>query len=222
MPDGPDYDKLRERLKRWHAGWFGKSLCPVPGLAYATGFVTADEERVLLEKINSMPWDKDTKYMNRRVQQYGWKYDYVKRCVAPEDLLGELPEFLLPLIERLHAVGILDETTQPDQCIINEYEPGVGIAPHIDLDAFGNEIVSISLGSNCRMVFDNVKTGATFDAFLAQRLVVRFKDEARHKWRHTIPARTTDVGPDGVGRTHRRRRVSITFRQVTNPRESGS
>lgn len=42
-----------------------------------------------------------------------------------------------------------------DQLIINEYQPGQGINPHIDnVKLFAEPIVSLSLGSECIMEFD--------------------------------------------------------------------
>lgn len=38
--------------------------------------------------------------------------------------------------------------------IINEYEPGQGISPHIDnINLFKDIIVSLSLSSDCIMIF---------------------------------------------------------------------
>jgi len=42
----------------------------------------------------------------------------------------------------------------PDQVIINEYQPGQGISPHIDCErCFGPRIFIISLGSQAVMEF---------------------------------------------------------------------
>lgn len=41
-----------------------------------------------------------------------------------------------------------------DQLIVNEYEPGQGINPHIDnIKLFKSDIASLSLGSDCIMIF---------------------------------------------------------------------
>ena len=40
-----------------------------------------------------------------------------------------------------------------DQMIVNAYEAGAGISAHIDLSAFDDAIVAISLGSTCVMQF---------------------------------------------------------------------
>ncbi len=42
-----------------------------------------------------------------------------------------------------------------DQLIVNEYQPGQGISPHIDNKTlFSDIIVSLSLGSNAVMIFE--------------------------------------------------------------------
>ena len=41
-----------------------------------------------------------------------------------------------------------------DQLIVNEYQPGQGISPHIDNQTlFGDVVVSVSLSSNTIMTF---------------------------------------------------------------------
>lgn len=54
-----------------------------------------------------------------------------------------------------------EDKSQPiefNQLIINEYLPGQGINPHVDNPTlFSSPIVSVSLGSECVMEFDNEK-----------------------------------------------------------------
>ena len=98
----------------------------VPGLSLLPDFITEDEERELLSVIDQQPWLAD---LQRRVQHYGYRYDYTARQVTADLYLGVLPDWLQPLATRLHCEGLF--ATQPDQVIVNEYQLGQGIALHV-------------------------------------------------------------------------------------------
>ncbi len=97
--------------------------------------------------------------------------------------------------------------------IINEYEPGQGIAPHIDCQpCFTGTIISLSLGSACVMDLMHKETREEKQLLLEPRSLLLMKEEARYKWTHGIAKRKSDRYE---GRTiTRRRRVSLTFRKV--------
>lgn len=172
-------------------------------------FVSEDESHRLMEAIDESPWRTDLK---RRVQHYGWRYDYRERRVTEEMRLGPLPEWLLPLAESIGELAEFDQ--RPDQVIVNEYRPGQGIAAHVDCEpCFGPAIASLSLGGSAEMIFRNRKSGEQWPLTLAPLNLLILSGEARYDWTHEIPARKSDV-IEGV-RQPRSRRVSLTFRTVT-------
>jgi len=179
----------------------------VKGLGYLKNFITPEEATELLTYIDNQPWRKD---LQRRVQHYGWVYNYKNRSVSPADCLGPLPEPFQKLAEKMVSQRLTN--TQFDQVIVNEYKPGQGIGKHIDQpQMFGPEIVTISLGSACTMRFSRGQTH--YDVMLEPCSIALLRDEARYKWTHAIPARVTDVTTEGIP-YERTRRVSLTFRQV--------
>ena len=183
------------------------SSAPIPGLGYVPDFVPPGQEAELLARIDATPWRHDLK---RRVQHYGYRYDYRARTVTPSDRLGDLPGWLAPLADRLWDAGWF--ARRPDQVIVNEYQPGQGISAHIDCaPCFGDTIASLSLGSPAVMRFTR-PGDAPVDLPLPARSLVVLSGEARYDWRHAIPARKSDPGPHG--RIPRARRVSLTFRTV--------
>jgi alkylated DNA repair dioxygenase AlkB len=180
----------------------------VPGLLYLPDYITAEEEISLLAAIDCQPWLTDLK---RRVQQYGYRYDYKKRAVDREMYLGLLPGWIMPLAERIHADGLIAEI--PDQAIINEYAPGQGIASHVDcIPCFGDTILSLSLGTPCVMIFTEIRTERDVPILLASRSLVVMRGASRSLWKHGIMPRKMDVFR---GKPFERgRRVSVTFRKV--------
>lgn len=186
-----------------------EATMPIDGFQYVKNYITEYQHDWLLTEIDKHEWLTDLK---RRVQHYGFKYDYKARKVNYDMHIGELPEWLKRLSQKLHKDGHMPEVA--DQVIINEYEQGEGISSHIDCEpCFEGTIVSLSLGSGCVMNFTN-KFDKTkkIPVWLEPRSLVALSGEARYEWLHGIAARKWD---EWDGEKHeRQRRVSLTFRKV--------
>jgi alkylated DNA repair dioxygenase AlkB len=180
----------------------------IPGLVYLQDHINPAEEQALLRKIDSLPWLSDLK---RRVQHYGYRYDYKARAVTQDLYLGLLPDWLSTHAAALHREGIFEQP--PDQVIVNEYLPGQGIAPHVDcVPCFTGTVASLSLGSPCVMNFSRTDGGRKVSRLLEPRSLLVLSGEARYQWTHAIAPRKADAF---AGKTiPRTRRVSLTFRKV--------
>jgi alkylated DNA repair dioxygenase AlkB len=171
-------------------------------------FVSVGRERELLSYIDSAPWLLD---LRRRVQHCGWRYDYKARRVTADALLGALPDWLQPEVGALCGRGFFDPA--PDQVIVNEYEPGQGIAPHIDcVPCFGPTIASLSLGGTAEIQFENRATSERLEVHFSPQSLLLLTGPAWFEWHHGIAARKSD--PVGRKRLPRKRRISLTFRRV--------
>jgi alkylated DNA repair dioxygenase AlkB len=172
----------------------------IPGLQYVPDFITAAEEQTLVEIIDQQPWLHDLK---RRVQHYGYKYDYKARAVTADSYLGPLPDWFMSVTRRLPF--------KPDQAIVNEYLPGQGISAHVDcVPCFADTIASLSLGSRAVMQFTNGQE--KHGLYLEPRSLIILSGPARYEWMHAIPARKADVA-QGF-KIERKRRLSLTFRTI--------
>jgi alkylated DNA repair dioxygenase AlkB len=178
----------------------------IPGLFYGTEGSWDIESGAgdLLSLIDQRPWSNELK---RRVQHFGYKYDYRDKRISANSYVGELPEEYLSIGQRFVDVGLFKK--QPDQVIVNEYLPGQGIAPHVDcVPCFGPEIATITLGAAYPLLFQHRKTLQHITITPeASSLLILYK-EARYDWAHSIERRKEDNG------ISRGRRVSITFRTV--------
>jgi alkylated DNA repair dioxygenase AlkB len=180
----------------------------IKGLKYIPEFITSQEQNELINNISSNPWLTDIK---RRVQHYGYKYDYKARGIDYSMFLGELPAWVNNLAKRLFNENYIEQ--QPDQVIVNEYQPGQGIANHIDCEpCFGETIISISLISSCIMDFIHSKTKEKVELLLEPGSLVVINNEARHIWTHGIQARKADIY--NGRKIARNLRISLTFRKV--------
>lgn len=178
------------------------------GLKYLPDFISGEEADYLVQKIDAQSWRSDLK---RRVQHYGYRYDYKARQAREEDYLGPLPPFLRGLAERLSDADHFGSV--PDQVIVNEYMPGQGISAHVDCrPCFGDVIASLSLLSSCVMRLENGNVSQKVDLVLEPESLLVLSGEARHVWTHAIPARKSDIVN---GQKHpRSRRLSLTFREM--------
>ena len=179
---------------------------PVPGLRYVPDYLDPAEQDRLLRAVDSQPWSTE---LRRRVQHHGYRYDYRRKNVDRDQVLGPLPDWSTTLADRLLCDG--HTSGPPNQLIVNEYLPGQGIAPHVDsVTAFGDRIVSVSLGSACVLTLRH--DSAEVSILLAPGSVLALSGEARYRWTHGIAARRTDLVAGR--RIARDRRVSLTFRTV--------
>lgn len=179
---------------------------PISGLSYIPNYITSEQERNLVQMIDSQSWLTDLK---RRVQHYGYKYDYKSRRIDLSMKVGDLPDWLSAIAKRLYDEGIFKEI--PDQVIVNEYEAGQGITPHIDCEpCFEDTIVSLSLLSSVYMDFS--KGDEKIPLWLEPRSIIVLKDESRYDWKHGIASKKSD-NHNGE-KMVRERRISLTFRKV--------
>jgi alkylated DNA repair dioxygenase AlkB len=195
--------------KQTHLAVARQQARKVEGLELHPDFIDRNQELALLNHINSSEWLTE---LSRRVQHYGYKYDYRARKIDSSFFLGKLPDWLNEIALKIYHSNIIDFI--PDQVIINEYESGQGIAPHIDCEpCFGDTIVSLSLGSACIIDFERKPRSKEKVSILVEpRAILVMKHESRYNWYHGIPPRKTDKFNGELIR--RGKRVSITFRKV--------
>ncbi len=189
----------------------------IPGLQYIPCFLTDAEQAATVRYIDNLPWRDD---LERRVQHYGWRYDYRARGVGADMRIGPLPGWLRAIGQRLfNETGAFDR--EPDQAIVNEYLPGQGIAMHVDRHCFGPAVAMVSLGDAWEMDLRRVGAGRgkRESILLNPGSALVLAGEARNRWQHGIARREGER--DGGVRRLRERRVSLTFRTVLASEDAG-
>ena len=187
--------------------------CEIPGLVYKPDFITEEEETKLLACIDGAEWSTE---LRRRVQHYGWRYDYKQRQIDESMRLGELPEWARELGRRLVNEGLMRDL--PDQVIVNEYRGKQGISRHIDQPrSFAEHVATISLIETWGMVFRRRGSKEKIEKPLERRSVAVLTGDARYKWTHEIPSNRANEPRMEQGKRRwvkRTRRISLTFRTV--------
>ncbi|CAO0790450.1 unnamed protein product [Mucor circinelloides] len=146
--------------------------------------------------------------LKRRTQQYGHLFSYRYRKVLEE--YGPLPGFTDFLVDR-----IMDNKwmpNKPNHLLVNEYNPGQGIMPHVDAPAlFGAAILSLSLLSECIMKF--TCEDQSIDIILPRRSLAILTGDARYKFKHGISKDLIETTDSGII-IERDKRISFTFREI--------
>jgi alkylated DNA repair dioxygenase AlkB len=177
----------------------------IDGLILMENFIDEHEEAALIEAIDAREWSNQLK---RRTQQYGHIYDYSSRAEGPSKKADPIPEAFRLVVERLSDKSLLHD---PDQVIVNEYQPGQGIGAHIDHKTkFEDNIGSLSLLTPVTMEFTRTKDSKKVRLLLPRRSLLLMRREARYEWSHGI----SPVKTDPLTKQARKRRVSLTFRKM--------
>jgi alkylated DNA repair dioxygenase AlkB len=194
----------------------------IPGLYYFPNVIDPELADDITEFLNDQDWKGvSTSETGRKVQQYGYEYDYSTRKGSDYKKINPIPELLLLLQQMgLKTIGeLMDEETLNlctlNQCIVNKYEPKQGISAHIDKESFGPVIVCFTLGSGTTMTFTTIKNNEkiVFEKYVEPNSVYLMTGESRYKWKHEIKSRVSDETKNG--KIRRGTRISVTFRTVS-------
>lgn len=207
-------------------------LCPRAGAA-------------LLDLFSSEMRDRWVSLRGRRVLRLGG--EVTPSGLIQEDLPLLLQRLALQVGERFFPEGVV-----PNHVLVNAYEPGDGILPHVDGPAYCPFVVILSLQSCVGFDFFQKTSEAEDFSSLASVLLpaysaLTFTDEAYTEWAHGIIARTTDevtaieaeelfTGPEEIvqqrlgasthfrdhGLLKRGKRISLTIRYVPPIAAAGS
>ncbi len=216
----------------------------VPGCKVINEFITKEEEDLLLRGIEGEVNDWDAAVweliLSRRVQHYGFPFnyrtlllDYAAETPQIPNVCADLGREMMKEYNQIvdsNGDSIIDEGSREmpiTQLTINEYEPGQGIAGHIDSHAcFGPIIFILSCNAGITMTLQKrVETnkdendyicqlpiGTKRHLWLPERSLLILHGDARNKWSHGISNRRFDK-VNGVV-MEREKRISFTFRQA--------
>ena len=186
------------------------------GLFYFDNVITLEQAKDIVRKIDKDIWTCITPSLNsRKVQQYGYNYNYTKSNVDME-IAQPMPEHIVGLRDILtnkcKELNIINDDYVFDQCIINNYEIGQGISSHIDSLAFGDVIGCFTFENGAIMKF--TKNNEIFNQYVKPKSLYIMSGDSRYVYHHAMPQTLKDTF-EGMTR-HRGRRISVTFRCVLN------
>ena len=172
-------------------------------LCYVPEFITVEEEIELQKFLEAHPWRTEKK---RRMQTYGYRYLKGEHDVAlhkVEIIEGPIRRLLDKIQDHFGIVL--------NQCTVNEYEPGQGIDAHYDhKERFGGDIVGVSLGSGCTIIFESNELRSIVPLYLHPRSMYKMSGPFRYDYTHRIKGVMADTVDDNI--LPRSTRISLTFR----------
>ncbi|PIA47335.1 hypothetical protein AQUCO_01400182v1 [Aquilegia coerulea] len=199
------------------------------GLELHTGVFSAAEQKRIVDfiydleekgkrgELEERTYSAPEKWMpgkGRVTLQFGCCYNYaVLKDGSPPGILRNKPVDPLPhlfkvMIRRLVAWHVLPPTCVPDSCIVNIYDEGDCIPPHIDHHDFLRPFCTVSFLSECNILFGTklrILGPGEFNGDVAIPLplgsVLVLNGNGADVAKHCVPAVPT-------------KRISITFRKM--------
>ena len=95
----------------------------------------------------------------REAIMYGGFFDFNRARPGKRGLVPPFPPILVQLVEHLMSHNYLPADCQPDSCIINQYDTGDCIPPHVDHSSYYRPISTLSLlGEEAMLVGSRFRT----------------------------------------------------------------
>ncbi|XP_019170336.1 PREDICTED: RNA demethylase ALKBH5-like [Ipomoea nil] len=152
----------------------GKKVNVVQGLELHTGIFDAEEQMKIVEcvyqyqqlgqkgKLRARTYSEPKKWMRgkgRATIQFGCCYNYAvdkngnPPGIVRDEEVDPLPAVFKQMIKRMVRWHVLPPTCVPNSCIVNIYEEGDCIPPHIDHHDFVRPFSTVSFLSECNILF---------------------------------------------------------------------
>lgn len=175
-------------------------VAEVPERAYyVPDFISQTEETRLVSDIRKTPGPKWTQLSNRRLQNWGG-------VPHPKGMIAEqIPPWLNQFVDRVNSksIGIFENGIAANHVLLNQYNPGEGIMPHLDGDLFYPTISTISVGSHTVLHFyaqdsgeepiTNLDDRKRFSFLIEPRSLLVLQQEMYTKYLHGIEEVSEDV-----------------------------
>ncbi|CAK7334289.1 unnamed protein product [Dovyalis caffra] len=207
----------------------GKLTNILQGLELHTGIFSAVEQKRIVDcvyafqekgkkgELKEHTYSAPQRWMRgkgRVTLQFGCCYNYATDKngnppgILQDEMVDPIPDLFKVIIRRLVRWHVIPPTCVPDSCIVNIYEEGDCIPPHIDSHDFVRPFCTVSFLSECNILFGtNLKAvgAGDFDGPIAIPLpvgsVLVLNGNGADVAKHCVPSVPT-------------RRISITFRKM--------
>lgn len=207
----------------------GRDINLLEGLELHSGVFNATEQNEIVDYIYRLQWrgqqgrlrertySKPRKWMRgkgRETLQFGCCYNYAvdkngnPPGISRTEEVDPLPRMFKQMIKRMVRWKIIPPTCVPDSCIVNIYDVGDCIPPHIDHHDFVRPFYSVSFLNEAKILFGSnlkaVRPGEFFgpaSISLPVGSVFVLKGNGADIAKHCIPSVLS-------------KRISITFRKM--------
>lgn len=150
-------------------------IAKIPGLSYYKSFISKDEENYLLDYISNIDYIKE---FGRATKYYGFDYSHKKNKSDIKDYKGKIPDELNVMSSK---IGV-----KVNQLVIEYLPVNKHYSFPIHSKIFSKNIMSISLGGNCVIEFENKLTDEKFEILIERRSLLVMGDECMKEWSYKI------------------------------------
>lgn len=115
---------------------------------YVPEFLSPEEEQYILQEISKLPSTRWTILSHRRLLSLPSQLTGAARDTL---IAAPMPPFLSKVVlDRLAQTRLFKDSPHgaPNHCLVNEYQPGQGIMPHVDGPAYYPITATVSLASH--------------------------------------------------------------------------
>ncbi|KAK8717607.1 hypothetical protein V6N13_044868 [Hibiscus sabdariffa] len=207
----------------------GKTINILEGLELHMGIFSAAEQKRIVDHVYKLEemgrngelkertFTAPQKWMRgkgRITIQFGCCYNYAMDKsgnppgILQNEVVDPIPNLFKVIIRRLIGWHVLPPTCVPDSCIVNIYEEGDCIPPHIDNHDFVRPFCTVSFLSECEILFGSTlkvvgpgEFSGSFAISLPVGSVLVINGNGADVAKHCVPAVPT-------------KRISITFRRM--------
>lgn len=168
----------------------------IPSISYGKDVIDDACEHQLMQCIQSMGTHQKAwrQLKARRLQCWG-EFPQSTSGKAEDNLSEPMPAWLELLIDSLVQQGVFEESTRPNNVLINQYNPDEGILHHTDGPAYRDRVAIISLGSDTILSFrkklSSDQIGVEFggdvcSVVMKRRSMLVFENDAYNNYMHGI------------------------------------
>lgn len=169
---------------------------------------TPEEQAQLMANAKARPWRT---VHGRKVQHHGWVYDRRKATLGSKDFFSDMPDWIIPLADRLPS------PTTHDQMTVDVYPPSFGMGLHrLPVELFEGDVCIVVLGSAIEFVLvrDGTPMTEARRVFVEAGHCLCLGEALRAAHRIGIIAQGIDIAPDGKPRP-RGACMTLTLRHVS-------
>ena len=168
------------------------------GVRLLPDLVSPAQEDTLVAASDAGTWEE---HAGIRTQQFGWWRPDLAGAEGAVRFLGALPEWVEPLVRRLHVLAPFDYA--PDHLVLRDIRPGA--RPALD-EHKGRTVATLALMGDLPMRFHRRRGGGTWHLTQARRSLLVLTDRFDAAWDRTVL-------PDGPARACARL-LTLTFRRM--------
>jgi len=182
----------------------------VPGLWLIENVISKEDQKQILRSLITNTGSECRQI--HPAKEFGWSFikGLLSKWCSSKDYIP-MPIWVKTIWEKIIKIPeinkIIGNVEIVDNILINIYEKGDSLIPHVDdINFWDDFVLGLSLGSDIIIDFAKIDSNETHPIFIPAKSVYILTKDARYSYKHSIK----------VQEFNNIRRVSITFRTISD------